>query len=161
MQHLTQAWIGFSVLSIALPHIISTQLLTNYKPSVQQYQLIKSFSLLLLGMFLASLATLNFSLAFIVGLLASPLTFTRPWPSSTAMRWVHYLFLASTSPSAVVVACSMAWGIGLRDTLEAAAFGWDVWGMYTAIVVWGVFWPAHLVGSIVVLGKPVSKEKTS
>jgi GPI-anchor transamidase subunit GAA1 len=142
-----------------LPHIISYLLTNYYKPSAQQYQLIKSFSLLLLGMFLSALATLNFSLAFLVGLLASPLTFMQPWPANSAMRWACAGFLNLVAPPAVVYTAAAVSKIGIGQILTEAAFGWDVWGMYTPVVVWCVWWPAWLVGSITVQGNPTPKAK--
>lgn len=120
----------------------------------------QSFSLLLLGMFLSSLATLNFSLSLMVGLLSSPLSFMRPWPRIVAMRWACSALLALVAPTAVLAGWSIYWhggpgGLGgVGEVLREAAFGWRVWGMYTSVVVWGVWWPAWLVGAVVVLGRP-------
>ncbi len=159
---LTPAFALFAVLSTALPHVLSHLLTSSYKPSVQQYQLIKSFSMLLLGMFLSSLATLNFSLAFLVGLLASPLTFAQPWPQSTAMRMASTVLLNVIAPGAVLLVDCAVWKLSITGVLREAAFGWDVSGMYTAVVIWCVWWPAWLVGSITVLGRPEpAKAKTA
>ena len=68
-------YLGVSRFLLTLPYLLSHLLTKYYAPTAQQYQLIRSFSLLLLGMFLSSLATLNFSLALIVGVLSTPLTF--------------------------------------------------------------------------------------
>jgi glycosylphosphatidylinositol transamidase len=38
--------------------------------------------------------------------------------------------------------------------LKEAAFGWDVWGMTTQVVVWCVWWPAWLVGMVLLFGNP-------
>ncbi|CCF44551.1 hypothetical protein CH063_03364 [Colletotrichum higginsianum] len=130
---LSGAYTAFALVNCALPFLVSSLLTSTYNPTVQQYQLIKSFSLLLLGMFLSALATLNFSLAFLVGVMASPLSFMRPWPSHPPVRWV----------------------------LKEAAFGWDVWGRYTPVIIWGVWWPAWLMGSVIVLGQPAPKVKKS
>lgn len=52
-------------------------------------------------------------------------------------------------------------GVGsIGEVLREAAFGWRVWGMYTSVVVWGVWWPAWLVGAVVVLGRPEAVQKT-
>ncbi|KAI1491740.1 Gaa1-like protein [Biscogniauxia mediterranea] len=158
----------FSAFNLLLPHLISASgLLATFTP--QQYDLTRSFSLLLLGMFLSTLATLNFSLAFIVGLLASPLSFARPWPgSSAAARYAYSALLALVAPTTTVLIAAvvgkMGTGLGtvtggeigraIGDALREAAFGWDVWGVYTPLIVWGVWWPAWLVGAVVVLGRP-------
>ncbi|KAI2602676.1 GPI transamidase component GAA1 [Hypoxylon sp. NC1633] len=165
---LTSIFIIFTLFNAVLPHLASHFLTTSIPqpPTVQQYQLIKSFSLLLLGMFLSSLATLNFSLAFLVGLLSTPLTFSRPWhtPSLGICRYAHAAALHALSPPAVVgLGCFLA-GVEVRDVLGEAAFGWRVWGLYTPLVVWCVWWPAWLVGEIIVLGRPGSadgKEKSA
>ncbi|CAK7266255.1 Glycosyl phosphatidyl inositol protein transamidase complex subunit [Sporothrix epigloea] len=153
---LTPVFFAFASVNTALPHLISRVLTRCYLPSAQHYDLIKSFSLLLLGMFLSSLATLNFSLAFLVGLLASPLTYMQPAPRSATWRLLATLLLNLVSPLAVLVACCTWWQLGISEALQLAAFGWDVWGMYTAVVVWCVWWPAWLVGAVLVLGQPAT-----
>ncbi|ERT02658.1 hypothetical protein HMPREF1624_00959 [Sporothrix schenckii ATCC 58251] len=158
---LTPIFIGFSVTNAVLPHVISGVLTSYYRATAQQYDLIKSFSLLLLGMFLSSLATLNFSLAFLVGLLASPLTFMRPAPNSAVMRWLATALLNIVSPPGVLVACCAVWKLDVAEALRLAAFGWDVWGMYTAVVLWCVWWPAWLAGSVLVLGRPAADSASS
>lgn len=150
----------FAVLNLFLPHLISSILTTKFHPTLQQYSLMQCFSLLLLGMFLSSLATLNFSLSLMIGLLSSPLSFIRPWPRLPAMRWACSVLLALVAPTAVLAGWSIYWHGGLGglggagEVLQEAAFGWRVWGMYTSVVVWGVWWPAWLVGAVVVLGTP-------
>jgi len=156
---LTPAFVLFAILNTSLPHALSYYLTTYHAPSVQQYHLIKSFSLLLLGMFLSSLATLNFSLALIVGLLASPLTFMRPWPQSATMRIVCTILLNAVAPTAVLVAAAALWQLEVGEVLREAAFAWDVCGMYTPVVVWCVWWPAWLAGSVTVLGRPQENGK--
>ncbi|KAI0127963.1 Gaa1-like protein [Xylariales sp. AK1849] len=158
---LAPLFVPFAILSTALPHIFSSLLTTSYNPTAQQYQLITSFSLLLLGMFLSSLATLNFSLAFLVGLFATPLSFVQPLRNPVG-RYIYSAVLTVLSPGAVVSAAAVASGVGINEVLKEAAFGWDVWGMYTPLVVWCVWWPAWVVGGIVVLGRPGgAKEKTA
>ncbi|EHA50077.1 hypothetical protein MCOR27_004028 [Pyricularia oryzae] len=155
------SFIAFSAINIFLPPIASQLLETLYWPTTQQYQLIKCFYLLVLGMFISSLAILNFSLAFWIGLIATPLTFTRPFPASPALRWAYVALLNIASPPAVFAVACAAWRLDVAEVLQAAAFGWDVWGMYTAVVVWCVWWPAWLAGSLVVLGRPATKVKTA
>ncbi|OTA65942.1 Glycosylphosphatidylinositol:protein transamidase, GAA1 component [Hypoxylon sp. EC38] len=158
---LTPVFTVFSLLNAGLPHLASYLLTNNIRkpPTAQQYLLIKSFSLLLLGMFLSSLATLNFSLAFIIGLLSSPLSFTRPWSSFATARYAYAVFLHLLSPPVVLLVGSLLGRVSVHDVLKEAAFGWHVWGLYTPLVVWCVWWPAWLVGELIVLGRPGSKEK--
>ncbi|KAI1808669.1 Glycosylphosphatidylinositol:protein transamidase, GAA1 component [Daldinia bambusicola] len=179
----TLIFILFAVVNAGLPHLASYFLTYGIRkpPTAQQYLLIRSFSLLLLGMFLSSLATLNFSLAFLIGVLSSPLSFSRPWPSTSSppssssssstsssksspdkdkavnaaiFRYAHSALLHVLAPPVVLLAGSALAGVGIRHVLEEAAFGWHVWGVYTPLLVWCVWWPAWLVGQIVVLGQP-------
>jgi glycosylphosphatidylinositol transamidase len=155
---LNTVFIIFAVFSNILPFILSTAITHYFSPTTQQYLLIKSFSLLLLGLFLSSLATLNFSLAFLVGLLAAPLTYIQPIPSSSivviAGTGALALLLAGISPTTVLAAGSWAWGWTVKEVLLQAAFGWDVWGMNTQVVVWCVWWPAWVMGGVLLFGRP-------
>ena len=131
---------------------------------MQQRLLIKCFSLLLLGMFLATLATLNFSLAFLIGILSFPLSFLGvPSPASSPegehagyletkflYRAVSNLVLHILSPPMVFCAICYVAGINVQDVLIEAAFGWRVWGLWTQVVFWCIWWPAWLVGTVFV-----------
>lgn len=155
--HQTQYFTTTTYICIAanliLPLVLST-LLTQPSQSSnpQQHHLIKSFSLLLLGLFLSTLATLNFSLSFMVGLLCTPLSFiTRvsprlPAPLRYAVTSLALLFLNALSPPVVLLAACWYTGAAVETVLTQAAFGWDVWGMWTQVVVWCVWWPAWVVG---------------
>lgn len=149
----TPVFAVLTIVNIALPHLISNLLTTNFRPTAQHYALMQSFSLLLLGMFLSSLATLNFSLSLMIGLLSSPLSFVRPCPQRPILRWLSTALLNLVAPTAVLAIWSAYWQGSVGEVLREAAFGWRVWGMYTSVVAWGVWWPAWLVGSVVVLGQ--------
>ncbi|KAK5993128.1 GPI transamidase component gaa1 [Cladobotryum mycophilum] len=140
----------FSFASAVLPIIVSHVLATFYKPTAQHFQLTKSFSLLLLGMCLATLATLNYSLAFLVGLLASPLTFVQP-THNIVVRWSLAGLLTVVAPPVVIYSAAQVWGVSVTQVLDGASFGWNVWGVYTPVVIWCLWWPAWQVGMINVL----------
>lgn len=127
---------------------------------MQQYQLMKSFSLLLLGMFLSSLATLNFSLAFLVGMFTAPLTYVRPLPLHPTLAKIAGIALNVSAPTVVLYAGSAYWNLPVATVLREAAFGWNVLGMNTQVVVWCVWWPAWVVGAISLQGQP-REEKTA
>lgn len=132
------------------PHLTAALLSRSRRPTPQELTLIQCLSLLLLGMSLSTLATLNFSLALLVGLCAAPLSFVRPMPRRPAVAAALALLLSATSPVAVVL--GSCWGVGRAfvDVLVEASFGWHVWGMWTQVVVWLVWWPAWFAGSVVV-----------
>lgn len=126
----------------------------------QHHLLLQSFSLLVLGIFLATLATLNFSLSLFVGLLSTPLSFIgNPFSSSVdakdvfpsnARKFTSTLVLQLLSPPVVVWAVCYIWGVDIGDMLAEAAFGWKVNGLWTQVVVWCVWWPAWMVGGVLV-----------
>ncbi|KAK3305541.1 Gaa1-like protein [Chaetomium strumarium] len=162
---LTPLFATFTLLNVLLPVLLSHLLTQAAAPTLQQYHLVKSFSLLLLGMFLSSLATLNFSLALIIGVLASPLSFARP-AASRVTRLVTTALLSAISPPAVLLAGAAYWGADVSGVLREAAVGWHVCGTYSPVVVWCVWWPAWLAGSVAVLGRTGEggaggKEKTA
>ncbi len=119
----------------------------------------KAFSLLFLGMFLSSLATLNFSLALMVGLLAAPLTYVYPLPGKPILAAVVGVFVNLLAPPAILFAGSCYWDIRISELLKEAAFGWNIWGMNTQVVVWCVWWPAWLMSAMLVLGKPQATDR--
>ncbi|KAF2752217.1 Glycosylphosphatidylinositol:protein transamidase, GAA1 component [Sporormia fimetaria CBS 119925] len=133
-----------------LPLLISLALSkTSLRPTIRHITLIQCFSLLLLGMFLASLATLNFSLSFLIGVLACPLSFVRPRPGSKVQSAGLYLLLSLLNPVVVGRAATVYWGADAVEVLLKAAEGWHVWGLWTQVIVWLVWWPAWVVGGVV------------
>lgn len=127
----TTVFLAFAVINSILPLLLSSILTSFFAPTAAQYLMIKSFSLLLLGLFLSSLATLNFSLAFLVGLLATPLTYIYPMSSASVpkilLKAVIALFLTVIAPTAVLVIGTWAFGGSIEEVLAEAAYGWDVW----------------------------------
>lgn len=143
----------FTTLNLLLPPLISLTLTNFFSPTLQQYQLLKSFSLLFLGMFLSALATLNFSLAFLIGLLSAPLTYIQPFKNK-AITGVFVVLMGLLAPTSVLMGGCWYWGLGVGEVLKEAAFGWDVWGMNTQVCVWCVWWPGWVVGGIQLFGRP-------
>ena len=94
-----------------------------------------------------------------IGLLCAPLTFinrltthqttTNPFPRyifpTTAL-----VFLNILSPPVVLLAGCWYAGVEVETVLTQVAFGWDVWGMWTQVVVWCVWWPAWVIGCALV-----------
>ncbi|KAI4207962.1 MAG: hypothetical protein LQ346_000299 [Caloplaca aetnensis] len=122
--------------------------------------LLQCFSLLLLGMFLATLATLNFSLALLIGLLAAPLSFTgvpmsgengaAPLKTTLQRKVISNLVLHLLSPPVVVLALCTIFRVDAGAMLAEAAFGWKVSGLWTQVVVCCIWWPAWLIGAAIV-----------
>jgi glycosylphosphatidylinositol transamidase len=117
----------------------------------QQLTLVQCFSLLLLGMILAALATLNFSLSFLVGVLAAPLSFVRRTRHS-GLTFLQLGALVVLNPIMVAQWSCRLLGADLTEVLRLAAVGWNVWGMWTQLVVWVVWFPAWIVGTTIVAG---------
>ncbi|KAK2628868.1 hypothetical protein QTJ16_001971 [Diplocarpon rosae] len=158
-QMLKAVFIFSAVFNCVFPFLFSNALITYFSPTRQQYTLIKAFSLLFLGMFLSSLATLNFSLAFLVGLFSVPLTYVQPLPGHPVIASILSVPLTLLAPTTVVMAATKYWGLSISQVLKEAAFGWDVWGMNTQVVVWCVWWPAWMMGMILLFGSPRVEEE--
>ncbi|KAL8943280.1 MAG: hypothetical protein Q9216_001191 [Gyalolechia sp. 2 TL-2023] len=149
-----------AIANVFLPAILAIMLSSYTTLSTHRFILLQCFSLLLFGMFLATLATLNFSLAFLIGLLAAPLSFTgvpmsaenndAPLKISFQRKVVCNLVLHLLSPPAVVWALCKIFGMDAGAMLAEAAFGWKVSGLWTQVVVCCVWWPAWLVGAVIV-----------
>jgi glycosylphosphatidylinositol transamidase len=180
--HLSLFFKIFTITTLPLPTILAFLIRA---PTEQELSLLHCFTCMLLGMFFAALATVNYSLAYIVGALCSPLILVR-LPSTSSLSSadqktttttesgntqpgnakagssstsststparnsllrsgcyaVLALVLLATSPMVVVwVASSFVPG-GLSEVLRMAAFGWTVYGLWTQVVVWLVWWPA-------------------
>jgi glycosylphosphatidylinositol transamidase len=117
----------------------------------QQLTLIQCFSLLFLGMGLAALATLNFSLSFMIGVLSSPLSFVRK-VKHAGLTFLQLGILIVLNPIMVAQWSAKLLGADLAEVLRVGAIGWHVWGMWTQVVVWVVWAPAWLVGTTIVAG---------
>lgn len=137
--------------------------------SRQQTLIAQSFSLLLLGATLSTLATLNFSLALVIGLVCSPLSFIRPLPNlpkrsslktvDDAHDFVRNLsmilpattFFLLSSPLILTYGLNMKVVHDLKWILLEMIKGWSAQGVWTSLVVWGVWWPSWVVGLSVLL----------
>ena len=61
-----------------------------------------------------------------------------------------YAVVMLFNPVLVVQAATWFGGADLLDVLVKAAEGWHVWGLWTQVVLWLVWWPAWLAGGVVV-----------
>ncbi|KAF3047219.1 Glycosyl phosphatidyl inositol protein transamidase complex subunit [Didymella keratinophila] len=122
--------------------------------SSQEITLIQCFSLLLLGMILAALATLNFSQSFLIGVLAAPLSFVRK-TDKTWLTVLQLLLLAAINPVMVAQWTAKLLGADLNHVLVLAAQGWAIWGLWTQVTVWLVWFPAWVCATVVVAGGAV------
>ena len=158
----------FLSVSILLPTCLAVTVRFVLRPNLQQVILIQCLSLILLGAALATLATFNFAQALFVGVLASPLSFVRPLalpPSKSGTMEVAVMSLAVTamiaiSPPAVLFVSSHILKMPFHDMLVMAAWGWRIERVWTGITVWTIWWPAWVVGLIVLAcGRTVDAAK--
>jgi glycosylphosphatidylinositol transamidase len=180
---LSTAFIIFASTALPLPAILALALprIMSRKPTEQELSLLHCFCLLMLGMVLAALATVNYSLSYIIGVLCTPLVLvrlpthlslgsasqttsiagskagssppvTKPSLSTVAKRIGYPLLIVvhlAVSPITVIYAASTLVPGGLDKVLAEAAFGWWVYGLWTQVIVWLVWWPAWLAGGYV------------
>lgn len=86
-----------------------------------------------------------------VGVLASPLTFVQPCKTNLSKFSITGL-LSVIAPPVVIYTLARLSDIPILELLREASFGWNVWAMYTPIVVWCIWWPAWLIAMINVFG---------
>lgn len=161
-----------SALSYIFALEISILLVRKFTATAQQLQMMQSFSLLFLGATLSTWATINFSLALIVGLLASPLSFVRPasyftaknekgeqqtWPMDVVMSVVSTLVWLLASPPLVIYALSYYLKQDLGWILLEIAKGWTAQGVWSNLVVWNVWWPAWVIAGAVLFSNVARK----
>jgi glycosylphosphatidylinositol transamidase len=148
---LPRLYVTFANMTTVLP-IFAAWVLSELRPLTRQdTMLIQCFSLLLLGMFLAALATLNFSLSFLIGVLTTPLSFVRR-AKSTLWTVAQLALLAVLNPVLVAHWSTRLLGGDLQQVLVLAAQGWHIWGLWTQVVFWLVWWPAWMLAATVVAG---------
>ncbi|KAI9666377.1 MAG: Glycosyl phosphatidyl inositol protein transamidase complex subunit [Bathelium mastoideum] len=162
---LTNVFTLSTIAALLLPPFASLLFVIVRTPTRQDLTLFSCFSLLLLGMFLSALATLNFSLAFLVGLLTTPLSFvhlcipsgnsgdsSNPQSSGLIRRALctaTALLLAALSPLTLTFITTWVTKTSTAEILTAASLGWHIHGLWTQVVVWLVWWPAWFAGSVV------------
>ena len=116
--------------------------------------LIKTFSLLVLGMWLSTLSTLNFSLGFFIGVLCAPLAFIQPlWNNDakgTGLTILQLLVLQLVSPlNWFYLVSTLEFGRNVSELAKLYLFAWKVWGAWTSLVWWCIWWPAWMTGMVV------------
>jgi glycosylphosphatidylinositol transamidase len=138
---------------------LSAVLVRFLRASSQQLQVMQTFSLLVLGAALSTWATINFSLALIVGLLATPLAFVRPLPLSKSEAQSTFFTMALSipttmlylvaSPPVAIYAISWYFKKDVAWLLMEIAKGWVAQGVWSHLVIWSVWWPAWVLGGVV------------
>ena len=68
----------------------------------------------------------------------------------TGLTAIQLLLLAVLKPCMIVQLGTKLLGGNLVEVLVQGAIGWKVWGLWTQVVVWVVWFPAWLVGTTVV-----------
>jgi GPI-anchor transamidase subunit GAA1 len=129
-------------------------------PTHEQYVVLKSLSLLLLGLFLTVLATLNFSLSMFLGLACAPIAFVDRTPGKAAFAALQYAVLLLTAPVTVALAL-VGYASSVLQHPEGAmlfsqwllrfAFGWNISGSWgVPLGVFCIWWPAWTIAATVV-----------
>lgn len=130
----------------------------------QFHMIVKSLSLLVLGLQLTVLATINFSLSMFLGVLCTPLAFAGFYFDSSIRARISLITTVLFNPFVAVNAGIMAAKLagyyddstGMKDVLklwlEAVSFGWNVWGSWGVLVgafcVWLPAWTIATMGAV-------------
>ncbi|ORY77698.1 Gaa1-like protein [Protomyces lactucae-debilis] len=139
----------FLVYILSLELILPT-LVGNFRPlSKAQTTLASALSLLVLGLCLAALATINFSLSLAMGVLCFPILFARP-SASLPVRLAGRVILLLTSPLAVFTGACFLMDLKMDDVLSMVTFSYVHLHVWTPLAIWGVWWPAYMLGSLVI-----------
>lgn len=121
----------------------------------QEIAIMSCFSLLLLGIALSALSTINFSLGLMTGLAAAPVSFVRPHYQKPILAGLVSIALLIVAPPTVVEAASAgymgSWDLlgSMKGVLVEASIAWKVSGTWTAVILWVVWWPAWFVAETV------------
>lgn len=129
------------------------------------YFLTTSLSLLLLGLFLSALATLNFSLSLLLGLLCVPIVLSDR-DRGGIVGFLTQTLLIVVSPMGLWIIAYAYFTFWLGDdgwaatTLARVAFGWNVlgsWGVGVGVLL--VWWPAWLTAMVLTLSRSQSGQE--
>jgi len=98
-------------------------------------------------------------LGFFIGVLCSPLAFLQPIFNLSKQRTliilVAFLGMQLISPlNWFHLIAKVEFGQDVVELARIYRFAWKVWGAWTPLVWWCVWWPAWLAG-LVVLASPV------
>ena len=151
------------LLEITIPFVLrrgqSSRLISMHGSHMStDSRLIKTFSLLALGICISTLSTLNFSLGFFIAVLSSPLAFLQPIVDRADRRiWLTVIiFIAMQLISPLNwfhLISKLEFGEPISELARMYRFAWKVWGAWTPLVWWCIWWPAWLAG-LVVLTSP-------
>ena len=163
LQSISVFTLSVRLLEIMIPFVLrraqSSRLISMNGINVStESRLIKTFSLLALGICLSTLSTLNFSLGFFVAVLSSPLAFLQPIVDRSDHRiWltvIAFIAMQLISPlNWFHLIAKLEFGEQISELARMYRFAWKVWGVWTPLVWWCIWWPAWLAG-LVVLASP-------
>lgn len=130
----------------------------------QFHTILKALSLLVLGLQLTVLATLNFSLSMFLGLLCTPLAFAGFYKDSPIRAKASLFAILIFNPFLVTNAAIMAAKLtGIYDDntsmasvltkwLKAVSFSWHVWGAWGLLAgvfcIWVPAWTVATIGAL-------------
>ncbi|OAA49503.1 rhomboid protein 2 [Metarhizium rileyi] len=80
-------------------------------------------------------------------------TFNIAPATSVISKYSVAALLNAVAPPVVVYLAAHFAGLSVAELLQQASFGWNIWAMYTPIVIWCIWWPAWLVAMTNVLIK--------
>lgn len=160
LQLLATNFFTITVTNFFFAQFVAYWLSQSLKSDNQTYELIQCFSLLLLGVSLSALATLNFSLSYIVGLASIPLSFMRRRNEAMKISIRDSVILGLLSPNMVMYAVSFCCKLPVTNVLMDGLTEWHISGIWTQIVIWLIWWPAWFSITVIIASPIYVRRKT-
>ncbi|KTW27769.1 hypothetical protein T552_02209 [Pneumocystis carinii B80] len=137
------------IISVFIQKILKTIIKSQNMSLINNCKLNKAFSQIILGIELSTLAIVNFSLSFFIGIVTFPLTFIRPARTRTE-RMLFLILLELVNPLNWVFFFSYYKNKEAIDFIYSFAFGWKIWYLWTPLVLWLLWWPLWIVAKIII-----------
>ncbi|EMR08333.1 hypothetical protein PNEG_03173 [Pneumocystis murina B123] len=137
------------IISIFIQRILEKIIKSQNMSLINNYKLIRTFSQIILGIELSTLAIVNFSLSFFVGIITFPLSFVRPARTKTE-RILFSVLLELSNPLNWIFFLSYYKNKEAIDFIYLFVFGWKIWYLWTPLVLWLLWWPLWIVAKITI-----------
>ena len=146
---LYRTFVSMTVVSSCVPLLLAMVAIRISIFTERSFTILRSLMLLLLGLSLSTLATLNFSLSMILGLLCTPLAFVKR--SSKSLGIAQLALLLVLSPGFLPILLATIARESLSDWLYNISYAWTISGSWgVPIGVLSIWLPAWIISAFLV-----------